>query len=128
MATLVTTNLLRILSNSRTELKKLIREKRKHKNYIYLINIKLKKLRKKLIAYFIFVFTLGLIFFYYVSAFCAVYKYSQKYWFLGCLQSFGIDSAVAIIICIFIALFRYISIKRKIKYFYFLANFISTFL
>jgi hypothetical protein len=128
VATLVTTNLLRMLSNSRTELKKLIREKRKHKNYIYLINIKLKKLRKKLIAYFIFVFTLGLVFFYYVSAFCAVYKYSQKYWFLGCLQSFGIDSAVAIIICIFIALFRYISIKRKIKYFYFLANFISTFL
>ena len=90
--------------------------------------MKLRKLRKKLIVYFIFIFTLGLIFIYYVSSFCSVYRNSQKYWFLGCLQSFGMDSALAIMICFFLALFRYIAIYKRIKYLYCLSNFISTFL
>ena len=128
LATLITTNLLRMLSNSKNELRKLIRDRRQNKNYIYLIDIKLRKLRKKLIAYFVLVFSLGIFFLYYVSSFCSVYRNSQKYWFMGCLQSFGIDSAVAILICIFLSLFRYIAIKRSIKCFYFLANLISTFL
>ena len=128
IATLVTTNLLRMLSNSKSELKKIIREKRNDNNYIFLINMKLGKLRKKLIVYFIFIFTLGLLFIYYVTAFCSVYRNSQKYWFMGGLQSFGMDSAVAIIICFILAFFRYIAIYKRCKCFYCLANFISTFL
>ena len=128
VATLITTNLLRMLSNSKSELMKLIREKRKKNNYIELINIKLEKLKKKLIIYFICVFLLGLFFLYYVSAFCAVYRNSQKYWFIGCLESFGIDSLVAIIICIVLSFFRYIAIKNHLKCFYILANIISIFL
>ena len=46
IATLVTTNLLRMLSNSKSELKKIIREKRNDNNYIFLIDMKLRKLRK----------------------------------------------------------------------------------
>ena len=128
IATLITTNLLRMLSNSKSELKKIIRNKGNNKDYIHLIDIKLRKLRIKLIIYFIFIFSLGLLFLYYVSSFCSVYRNSQKYWFIGCLESFGIDSAVAIAICIFLAIFRYIAIHKKIKCFYCLANFISTFL
>ena len=128
VATLITTNLLRMLSNSKSELKQLIRDKRQQRNYIYLIDIKLKKLRRKLVVYFILVFSLGLLFLYYVSSFCGVYRNSQKYWFIGCLESFAIDSGVAIIACIFLAMFRYIAVKRKIKCFYFIANLISTFL
>ena len=128
VATLITTNLLRMLSNSKSELKKIIREKSNKDNYITFINDKLSKLRKKLIVYYIFIFSFGLFFVYYVSCFCSVYKYSQKYWFFGCLESFGIDSIVAIAICIFLALFRYLAIKRKIKCLYCLANFMSTFL
>ena len=128
IATLITTNLLRMLSNSRSELKKLILEKRLNKNYIFLIDFKLRKLRKKLVIYFILVFCLGLFFLYYVSAFCAVYRYSQKYWFIGCLESFGMDSLSAVSICIVLAFLRYIAIKRRIKCLYFIANLISTFL
>ena len=117
-----------MLSNSKSELLKIIRENSNNKNYINLIKVKLRKLRIKLIFYFIFVFILGVLFLYYVTAFCAVYRYSQKYWFLGCLQSFGIDSFVAISICIILALFRYIAIKKHIKCFYYTANLISTFL
>ena len=117
-----------MLSNSKSELKKIIRDKRSNKNYIYLIDIKLRKLRKKLIVYFIFIITIGLLFLYYVTSFCSVYRNSQKYWFMGCLESFGMDSAVAVAICIFLAIFRYIAIHKKIKCFYCIANLISTFL
>ena len=128
IATLVTTNLLRMLSNSKSELKRIIREKRNDNNYIFLINMKLGKLRKKLIVYFIILFTLGLLFIYYVTVFCSVYRNSQKYWFIGCLQSFGMDSAVAVVICFILVFLRYLAIYKRIKCFYCLANFINTFL
>ena len=128
VATLITTNLLRMLSNNKSELIKIIKEKRYINNYIELIDLKLEKLRKKLVIYFIIVILLGLFFLYYVTCFCAVYKYSQKYWFIGCLESFGIDSLISIIICIFLSLLRYISIKKGIKYCFILANIIEVFL
>ena len=115
VATLITTNLLKMLSNNENELKKLIREKANDKNYRNLIDKKLTKLRIKIIIYFILVFILNLFFTYYVSAFCAVYRYSQKYWIYGCLESFVIDSIVSIISCIFLAFLRYISLKKKCK-------------
>ena len=128
VATLITTKLLRILSNSKSELMKVIRRSEKFKNYINIIDIKLGKLRIKLIIYFILVFLLNSFFLYYVTTFCAVYRNSQKYWFRGCLESFGMDSFVAIIACIFLSLFRYISIKNHIKCFYVLADIISNFI
>ena len=127
-ATLITTNLLKMLSNSQSELMKVIKEKGKISDYIRIIDIKISKLRKKLVIYFILVFSLGFIFLYYVTSFCAVYRHSQKFWFYGCLESFGLDSLSALIICTILSIFRYISIKKHIKYFYTLANIISTFL
>ena len=128
LATLITTNLLRMLSSSKNELLKVIKEKRQFNNYIKIINYKLKRLRIKLIIYFIIVFLLETFSLYYVTCFCAVYKNSQRYWFIGCLESFGFDSLVAIIACIFLSIFRYIAIKNHIKCFFVLANIINTLL
>ena len=128
IATLITTNLLKMLSNSKSELMKVIKDKEKYKNYSRIINVKLNKLGKKLIIYYILVFLLESFFLYYVTTFCAVYRYSQKYWFYGCLESFAMDSVVALLICIVLSFFRYISIKNHIKCFYTLANIIGTFL
>ena len=128
IATLITTNLLRMLSTSKSELINLIKVNRMHNNYAYLINVKLIKLRNKLIIYFIIVYILSLFFLYYVTAFCAVYRNSQKYLFFGCLESFGMDCLVELVICVFLALFRLISIKKHIKCFYILANIINAFL
>ena len=125
IATLVTTNLLRMLSSSKSELIQVIRHFSKNNNYIYLIKAKLKKLRIKIIIYFIFVLLLGLCFLYYVTAFCAVYIYSQKYWFIGCIESFVIDSLFSLIVCILIAALRYISIQFEKKLLYGIANIIS---
>ena len=128
IATLLLSNLLKILSNSRSELLKIIREKSKDKEYFNLINEKLKKLKIKLIIYYILIFVLGLFFLYYVSAFCAVYKYSQKYWLYECLQSFAMDFATAFITSLFVSLLKYIAIKKKIKCLFTLSNIIGTFL
>ena len=128
VATLITTNLLRMLSNSKSELMQIIIERNSYKNYLNLIKIKLDKLRRKLIIYFILVHILELFFLYFVTAFCAVYRNSQKYWFFGCIESFGMDSLVALVVCVVLALFRFISIKKRIKCFYVLANIISIFL
>ena len=126
--TMIITNLLKTLSNSKSELMRIIIEKRNGQNYINLINIKLIKLRIKLIVYFILIVSLGIFFLYYVTAFCAVYYNSQKYWIIGCIESFALDSLTAHIICIFLAAFRFISIKKRIKYLYSFANIISAFL
>jgi len=50
---LITNNLIKMISNSQNELMKIIKEKGADKEYIDNINIKLSKLRKKLIVYFI---------------------------------------------------------------------------
>ena len=128
VATLIITNLLRMLSNSKNELMRVIRRNIKFINYANIVDIKLAKLKKKLIVYFFLLFLLSLFFLYYVTVFCAVYKYSQKYWILGCLESFGIDFIVALFSCIFLALLRYFSIKNHIRCLYIFANIINTFL
>ena len=128
VATTIITYILNMLSNSKDELATIIRKKRENINYLNIINIKLKKLRIKLVIYFILVFLLSAAFLYYVCTFCSVYYYSQKYLFYGCIESFGMDTSVAFIICIFLASFRYLSLKKHIKCFYILANIISNFL
>ena len=128
IATTITTNLLSMLSSSKSELMRAIKRNNQYKNYVNIIHIKLAKLQKKLIIYFILVFLLESFFLYYVTTFCAVYRFSQKYWFLGCLESFGMDSFVSLITCIFLSLLRYISIKNHIKCAYIVVNIISVFL
>ena len=128
MVAMIINNLLSMLSNSKSELMRIIINYWNAQNYIELINIKLSKLRKKLIVYFILIVLLGIFFLYYVTAFCAVYYNSQKYWLIGCLESFALDSLTNLIICVFITLLRYISINKRIRYFYSLSNIINSFL
>ena len=127
IATLIITSLLRLLSSSKEELMKVIKEKRNCENYFYFIQQKLAKLRIKLIIYFILVYSFSLFFLYYVTAFCAVYKYSQKYWIHGWLETFALDTLESIIVCIFLALIRYYSIKNNKKCLYKFGNILSNF-
>ena len=62
---------------------------------------------------------------YYVTAFCAVYTHSQKFWFIGCIESFVIDSLFSLIVCILIAALSYISIQFEKKLLYGIANIIA---
>ena len=51
LLTLMITNLLKMLSNNKSELARVIRNKRKDNNYIHFINNKLRKLQNKIIIY-----------------------------------------------------------------------------
>ena len=62
IATMIITNLLNVLSNSKSELNQVIRKLSHNINYRIIINNKLRKLRNKLIVYFIIIFTIGLFF------------------------------------------------------------------
>ena len=62
VATLIITNLLRMLSNSKNELMKVVRRNINFINYTNIVDIKLAKLRKKLIVYFFLLFLLSLFF------------------------------------------------------------------
>ena len=114
-----------MLSNSKNELQNKINKILNNEYYKKVMNIKINKLRNKLIIYFIVEFILDLFFSYYVTAFCAVYRNSQKYWFYGCLESFGFDILFSIISCIVLSLLRYVSIRKRNECLYKTANIIS---
>ena len=118
LVTLIVENLLKMLSNSKKELMKIIKERKDKQEYLELMENELKKLQKKLTIYFIIVFILGLFFFYYASAFCAVYTNSQKFWFYGCLESFALDLSTPFIICIVLSGLRYLGLKNHTKCLY----------
>ena len=125
LATLIITSLLSILTNSKNELINTIRNRTNKMEYLRQVNNKLKKLRNKLIIYYLLLIILGAIFIYYVSAFCAVYRKTQKYWLISCLETFVIDFLSLIVICTFLSIFRYASLKRRIKCLFSLSKFIN---
>ena len=128
LVTLVITCLLSILINSKSEIVNTIRNRTYKMEYLRQVNSKLKKLRNKLIVYYIILIVLGTGFLYYVSAFCAVYRNTQKYWLIGCLETFIMDFLCLFGICLFLSLFRYISLQRRIKCLYNLSRLINIFI
>ena len=57
-------NLLKMLSSSKNQLNKIIKERQNKADYLKLMNLELSKLRNKLIIYFICVYILGIFFLY----------------------------------------------------------------
>ena len=123
--TIIISNLLKMLSNNKKNLKAIIKEKLTKMEYLKRMESALKKLKVKLIIYFICLLTLGIFILYYITAFCAVYQNSQKYWIFGCLESFFLDIVTPFIVCIFLSIFRYIGLIKHSSFFYSLADFLS---
>ena len=101
---------------------------RKNKNYEVNKEIKLKiidkirlissKLKYKIIIFIIFEFMLMLLSYYFVTAFCEVYKQSQISWLNDFIMSFSISFAEEILGSLLIAEFYMLSIKYRLKTFY----------
>ena len=117
-----------MLSNSKKQLTNIINNKKDEQEYYQALEKEFNKLNKKLMAYFIILFILGLFFAYYTTAFCAVYRNSQMYWFYGCIESSILDFVITFFICILLAGLRYISLVLKSKCIYKIANLMSTLL
>ncbi len=86
------------------------------------IFIKIQKLyfniKCKIIIFIIFEFLFELFFFYFVTAFCAVYQKTQESWIYDFFTSFLISFAGEIAFAFFIALLYIISIRNKLNFFY----------
>ena len=128
LVTIIISNLLKILSNNKKNLKAILKEKLNKMEFLKRMESALKQLKIKLIIYFISLFILGILFLYYVTAFCAVYQNSQYYWIYGCLESFFLDMVTPFIISLILSCFRYIGLIKHYSFFYSLASFLSNIL
>ena len=119
---------LSILSTNKDQLKLILAKRKNKKEYIKDFTKVLKYLKIKLIIFFCLVIFLGLGFWYYVSAFCAVYQNSQYYWLYGCLESTFLDFCTSFLICFILACLRYITLKKQLKCLYELSKFVGKFM
>ena len=131
LVSMLVTIFLKLLSINKKDIYKIIKNKEdkddndKKKDYLEykdLINIILYKTKIKLIIFFIIQFIFSFIFMYYITAFCSVYQNSKIYWLFGCLETLAIDMIFPFIYCLFIASFRYLGIRRRIKCLYYFAS------
>ena len=111
------------LTSNRNELKLIIKKRKKKNDYIKAFTKVLKKLKIKLIILYCFVIIFSILFWYYVSAFCAVYQNSQKFWLYGCLESIAMDFCTPIVLCFILASLRYISLRKQVSCVYYLISF-----
>ena len=116
---------LKLLSSDKKEIFRAIKEKDDKIEYNDLVDIVLAKFKIKLIIFFVFQFIFSFIFLYYVSAFCAVYQNTKLLWLYGCLETIAVDIIFTFIYCILIASFRFYGIKKRIKCYYYFANFLN---
>ena len=120
-------------SNFEDIFKKQEKKMRKNKNYkvskktklkiIEKIKINCSKLKCFIRIFIIIEFIIMIFFYYFVTAFCEVYKKTQRAWLYDVLVSFLISFPTEIIVSFIIALFYVISIRYKIKSIYIIALF-----
>ena len=123
---------LNILTNSKDQIESVFRreEKLMRKDKTYYVNSKQKKiihatlqkifkfLKIKIMIYIIIEFSLLLFFFYYITAFCEVYKETQKSWIYDSFISFILSNIYELLASFFISLIYETSLKYRIKLLY----------
>lgn len=117
--------LLNLLSNSKKQLTDIIKTEKDKGEFRNKARRILKRLKKKLIFYFLTNFILMIFFLYYVSAFCAVYHDTQISWLTGGLISFGISLCVPFLICLLFSSIRVLAIKYQHKMLYSILAFLN---
>ena len=132
LVSLVIVNSFQYLIDSRGKYENIFREEenkmRKNRKYkvsrktkieiLKKVNDISKKLKIKIMIYFICEFSLILFFYYFVTAFCEVYKKTQINWIIDFLLSYIISFATEIFFAWILAVFYILSIRYKLKYVY----------
>ena len=116
------------LSNSKNELKNILSHTNSKEDFNLICEREFKYLKKKLIIFFLLTFLFMLFFWYYSCSFCAVYYNSQKYWAIGGLESFVMNLISPFILCFFLSLLRFFSLRKKIKLLYIIEQIINKFI
>ena len=98
------------LTSFSPSLELLARERMKEKDYVEHLKKILKVIKCKLILYFIYVFTMMIVYLYFLCAFCSVYKASQWNWFTNGITSNVLSFLTTLGITLLITLCRYIGL------------------
>ena len=77
--------------------------------------------RKIYLSFFIMLFVL-FIMWYYISAFCSVYKNSQLVFFVNILISYGYSNVIPFIYCLLPTIFRQEAVKEESRFAFFIAQ------
>jgi len=121
-----------MLTNSKYSIQNLFRDEEKlmRKNKKYRVNNDKKKiistnlskiyknLKIKILVYIIIEFLFMLFFFYFITAFCEVYKDTQLSWLYDSFISFLFSILLELLISFFISFLYVTSIKMKIQFLY----------
>ena len=98
------------MSTFAPSLELLARERMKEKDYIEHLKIIIRVIKCKLIFFFIYEFTMMIVYLYFLSAFCSVYKASQWNWFTNGITSNILSFITSLGITLVITLCRFIGI------------------
>ena len=90
------------------------------------VTIELRNIKIKFICFFIFTFLFLLLFWHYVSSFCAVYKYTQIYLIKNTLISYSLELIYPFIIYLLPGLFRISAFKSPGKCLYKISQIIQS--
>ena len=87
----------------------------------------LTKMKINLIIFFCSLLLVSIFYWYFISAFCAVYNNTQEMYIIDCLLSFIFFSIDPFIVYALVSLIRFIAIKKKVKWLYVIGTFFPIF-
>ena len=128
---------LQLLTNSKNEVEDLFRkeEKKMREDNKYIVNKKKrkeilfeiyeinKKLKIKIIFFILIEFSIMIFFYYFVTAFCEVYKKTQVSWIIDSIISYLLSFPIQFLTSFIIAVLYKLSVKTQIKWLYNLSIF-----
>ena len=129
---------LQLLTNSKNEVEDLFREEEKkmREDNKYIVNKKKrkkilveiyqinKKLKVKIFFFILIEFSIMLFFYYFVTAFCEVYKKTQVSWIIDSIISYLLAFPIQFLTSFIIAVLYKLSIENQIKWLYNLSMFL----
>ena len=127
LVSLFITFALGILSNSKDKLEKVLTNEKNIEDYRILSQKILRNLKIKLLFFFSITYILELIFWYYTSAFCAVYQNNQKLLLLSAIESFILTLIIPFFICFLLTIFRILALRFHLKILYYISKIIDFF-
>lgn len=117
VCTSIISSLLRFLSLSQSQIQK-VKEEKDNKKSLKMANKFIGCIKLKIIAFFFLVALFLGLFWYYVTAFCSVYRNTQKFLIIDTITSFGMSMVYPFGICFFTAFFRILSLRKKSRCLY----------
>ena len=103
------------LITSKKHFKNILKKNYKYNMFIAKVKKRIKSFYIKINIYIVINFIFFLFFIYYCMAFCAVFRYNQRFWLLNAFVTFIFDVLHPFFICIIFSLIKLISSKMKLK-------------